>query len=171
MKPLFSTLAAAFLALTGHAADQVKPALLEKAPVLPLALDDSIEFRKTKTFLNDPKLFKPAYDRMIEFERQRINFGAVNQLDRRQRWGHYYTFFWRTKRAGDLTIRFEYRQQNLGAHVQAQELHYPAAKGGIKSEFKVVGDDYEQDGQVTAWRAIVIEDGRIVALNQSFLWN
>lgn len=41
----------------------------------------------------------------------------------------------------------------------------------MKSEFQIIGDDYEQDGQVTAWRAVLIENGRIVAVNQSFLWN
>jgi hypothetical protein len=139
--------------------------------VLPLALDDAFEFRKTKTFFNDPKLTKQAYDRMIKFERERINFGAITQNDRRERWGHYYTFFWRTARPADLTVRFEYRQQNLGAHVQARELRYPNAKGSLKSEFQIIGDDYEQEGKVTAWRALLIENGKIVALNQSFLWN
>jgi hypothetical protein len=28
-----------------------------------------------------------------------------------------------------------------------------------------------EDGKVTAWRAVLIENGKIVALNQSFLWN
>jgi hypothetical protein len=55
--------------------------------------------------------------------------------------------------------------------VQARELSYPAAKGSFKSEFKVIGDDYNEDGRVTAWRAILIENGKIVGLNQSFLWN
>ncbi|MEO8353645.1 MAG: hypothetical protein ABI680_18110, partial [Chthoniobacteraceae bacterium] len=161
MKCIFASLALATLVTAGHAAEKRNAELLEKATVFPLALDDAIEFRKTKTFLNDPKLWKPTYDRMIRFERERVNFGAVTQYDRRQRWGNYYTFMWRTKRRADLTVRFEFRQQNLGSHVQAKELHYPAAKGSLKSEFNVIGDDYEQDGQVTSWRAIIIEDGRI----------
>lgn len=157
------------LATAGLAAE--RPQLLEKANVLPLALDDAFQFRKQKLFLNDPKGFKPAYDPMISFERQRVNFGAINQNDRRERWGHYFTFFWKAQRRADLTVRLEYRQQALGSHVQARELHYPAAKGSMKSEFRIIGDDYEQDGPVTAWRALLIENGRIVALNQSFLWN
>ena len=169
MKRFIFPLAALALAATSLAAEPAK--LLSKANVLPLALDDAFQFRKTKTFLNDPKLFKPAYEDMIDFERKRVNFGAVTQADRRERWGHYYSFFWRASRATDLTVRFEYRQQNLGSLVQAQEIHYPAAKGTQQSDFKVIGDDYEQDGKVTAWRAVLIENGKIVALNQSFLWN
>jgi hypothetical protein len=169
MKRFLLTLTAAALAATGFAAEL--PRQLDKANVLPLALDDAFQFRKTKLFLNDPLLVKPTIDPMIAFERQRVNFGAVNSYDRRQRYGHYFTFFWRSERKADLTLRLEYRQANLGAYVQARELSYPAAKGSIKSEFKVIGDDYNEDGRVTAWRAILIENGKIVGLNQSFLWN
>ena len=68
-------------------------------------------------------------------------------------------------------MRFEYRQANLGSYVQARELVFPGAKGSCKAEFNIIGDDYFEDGRVTAWRALVIENGKIVALNQSFLWN
>jgi hypothetical protein len=147
------------------------PQLLEKANVLPLSLDDDFEFRKAKLFFNDPRVEKPTTNQMLAFERQRINFGAVTQIDRQQRYGHYFTFFWRTHRPADLTIRLEYRQENLGALVQARELRYPNAKGSQKTDFAIIGDDYLEDGKVTAWRAVLIENGRIVALNQSFLWN
>ena len=78
---------------------------------------------------------------------------------------------WRAKRAADLTVRFEYRQQNLGAYVLAKELFYKDVKGSVKSDFSVVGDDYKQEGKITGWRALLIENGKIVALSQSFLWN
>jgi hypothetical protein len=169
MKRLLTMLATLSLAATGLCGEP--PRLLDRANVLPLALDDSFEFRKTKTYLNDPVLYRPTLDQMIAFERQRINFGAVTQLDRQQRYGHYFTFFWRSGRKADLTLRLEYRQANLGSFVQAQELAYKEVKGSVKSEFKVIGDDYKDDGRITAWRAILIENGRIVGLNQSFLWN
>ena len=169
MKRPISTLVLLALAATGLRAEP--PRLLDRANVLPLALDDAFQFRKAKTYLNDPYVNKVTTDPMIAFERQRINFGAVSNLDRQQRYGHYYTFFWRSLRTADLTLRFEYRQGNLGSHVQAQELHYHEAKGSVASGFKVIGDDYREDGKVTAWRALLIERGRIVGLHQSFLWN
>ncbi len=168
MKCLF-LLCATLLAATGFCADPAR--LLEKANALPLALNDAFEFRKTKTFLNDPQLTKPTAEPMIAFERARMNFGAVNQYDRQERYGQYFTFFWRAGQKADLTVRFEYRQENLGSYVQAQDKFYEGAKGSMKSEFKVVGDDYRKDGRITAWRAILIENGKIVGLNQSFLWN
>ena len=96
---------------------------------------------------------------------------GFNQLDRQQRYGGYYTFFWRSNRKADLTLRFEYRQLKLGSYVQAKEIAYPAVKGSVESHFKVIGDDYLEEGKVTAWRAILIENGRIVGVTQSFLWN
>lgn len=169
MRRLLLQLGTLALAATGFCAEPVR--LLEKANVLPLALDDAFEFRKTKTFLNDPRLFKPTVDPMIVFERQRKNFGAVNSYDRQQRYGHYFTFYWRAERKADVTVRLEYRQETLGSYVQAQERIYKDARGTMKSEFQVVGDDYNDDGKITAWRAVLIEGGKIVALNQSFLWN
>lgn len=161
----------ASLALATTAFCKEPPRQLDKAVALPLALDDAIQFRKTKIFLNEPELFKPTTEQMISFERQHVNFGAVTQFDRQQRYGQYYTFFWRTGRKADLTVRFEYRQQRLGSYVQAKELFYPAVKGSVQSQFQVIGDDYAEEGKVTAWRAVVIEGGKIVGLTQSFLWN
>lgn len=161
------------LALLLFAAGNVsaEPAkLVPKPHIFPLQLDDAITFRKTKIFLNDPVLMKQSQDDMLNFERLYVNFGAVSGYDRQQRFGGYYTFFWRATRKADVTVRFEYRQEKLGAFVQAQERTYPAAKGNYESKFAVIGDDYNNDGKVTSWRAIIIEDGKIVALNQSFLW-
>jgi hypothetical protein len=169
MKRLLTTLALLAFAAPGFSKEPSRQ--LDKANVLPLALDDAFQFRKTKIFLNEPQLFKPTTEDMISFERQRINFGAVTQLDRQLRYGHYYTFWWRSARKADLTLRFEYRQQRLGSYVQAKERTYPGAKGTIQSQFEVIGDDYAEEGKVTAWRAILIENGRIVGVTQSFLWN
>ena len=111
-----------------------------------------------------------AQDASIMFERQYRLFGAVTKLDRRQRYGNYFDFFWHAKRPADVTVRLEYRQENLHAHVQGQEISYANARGNHKTEFKVVGDDYIDDGRVIAWRCLLIENGKVVAENRSYLW-
>ncbi len=169
MKRLLSLLAPLCFAVAGIAAES--PRALDKVDVLPLALDDAFQFRKTISFLNDPELYKPSMDAMINFNRAHIEYGAINGYERRQRYGHYFTFFWKSDRKTDLTLRFEYRQQNLGAFVQAKEYFIKDAKGSFKSEFTVIGDDYAEDGKISGWRAILIENGKIVGLTQSFLWN
>ncbi len=163
--------AGALLLAVAAASSSEPPRPLVKAPVLPLALDDAFQFRKTKLFLNDPKIFKPAADPMIRFERARANFGAITNSDQIERRGHYFTFFWRADRPADLTLRLEYRQENLGSYVQAREQKFADVKGNRQTDFSITGDDYVEDGRIVAWRALLIENGRIVALTQSFLWN
>src|SRR5881296_2428534 len=171
-----------------------EPRIVEKVTPLPVAFDKDFEFRKTKLFFLSEKgqptsgsarqttstlhskSTSPSQktatlqDAPITFERQYRLFGAVTGLDQRQRFGDYFDFFWRAKRRADLAVRLEYRQEKLHSFVQAREISYPNARGSYKTEFKVVGDDYFDDGRVTAWRCVLIENGRIVAENRSFLW-
>jgi hypothetical protein len=177
-----------------------QPRVLDRVVPLPMALNEDFQFRKTKLFLltesesgqekTNPdqnvqtsggkgrKLSSTApssksttvQDASIRFERQYRLFGAVTKLDQRERMGNYFDFFWRARRIADLTVRLEYRQEKLHAHIQAQEIFYPRARGSYKTEFKVVGDDYFDDGRVIAWRCLLIENGRIVAEAHSYLW-
>jgi hypothetical protein len=171
-----------------------EPKVVEKVTALPVALDPNFEFRKTKLFFMNEKGLKPnerahdssskvggksnspsqktatLQDAPIVFERQYRLYGAVTGLDQRQRFGDYFDFFWRAKRPSDVTVRLEYRQEKLHEHVQAQEITYRNVRGTHKTEFKVIGDDYLDDGRVIAWRCLLIANGRIVAENRSFLW-
>jgi hypothetical protein len=171
-----------------------EPKVVEKVTPLPVALDKDFEFRKTKLFFLSEKAPKASerargtssslgaksnspsqktatlQDAPITFERQYRLYGAVTAVDRRQRFGDYFDFFWRAKRPSDVTVRLEYRQEKLHEHVQAQEITYRNVRGTHKTEFKVIGDDYADDGRVIAWRCLLITNGRIVAQNRSFLW-
>jgi hypothetical protein len=181
-----------FLALSapGKGARE-EPRVVEKVTPLPVALDPNFEFRKTKLFFMSEKGPKPSerahgetskksnspsqktatvQDAPIVFERQYRLFGAVTSLDQWQRYGDYFDFFWRVKRPADVTVRLEYRQEKLHEHVQAQEITYRSVRGTHKTEFKVIGDDYFDDGRVIAWRCLLIANGRIVAENRSFMW-
>jgi hypothetical protein len=173
-----------------------EPRIVEKVTRLPVALSNDFEFRKTKLFFLSEKAPKASerarqttstpslggksnspsqktatlQDAPITFERQYRLFGAVTALDQRQRFGNYLDFFWRAKRTSDVTVRLEYRQEKLHEHVQAQEISYRNVRGTHRTEFKVIGDDYFDDGRVIAWRCLLIENGRIVAENRSFMW-
>lgn len=171
-----------------------EPKVIEKITPLPMALDPNFEFRKTRLFFMSEKGPKPSerahdssnkvggknnqpnqktavlQDAPIVFERQYRLYGAVTGVDQRQRFGNYFDFFWRAKRPSDVTVRLEYRQEKLHEHLQAQEITYRNVRGTNKTEFKVIGDDYFDDGRVIAWRCLLITNGRIVAENRSFLW-
>lgn len=179
---------------SGKAASREEPRIIEKVTPLPVALDKDFEFRKTRLFLLSEKApttgqrvrqttstlgaksntpsqkTATLQDAPITFERQFRMFGAITWLDQRQRFGNYFDFFWRAKRPSDVTVRLEYRQEKLHEHVQAQEITYRNARGTNKTEFKVIGDDYLDDGRVIAWRCLLIANGQIVAENRSFMW-
>ncbi len=159
----------------------------------PLALNPDFQFRKAKIYTllqnlprnrgqrgNNPtnQTSKASFrsssaiqEASLIFERSYRMFGAVTALDQRQRFGQYFDFFWRAKRPSDVTVRFEYKQEKLRAFVQAKEQAYQNVRGTNRSEFQVVGDEYFDDGQVLAWRCLLIEHGRIVAEKRSFLWD
>jgi len=180
---LFGVLASANV----WAASAVK--ILTKVDPLPVALSDDFQFRKTKLFYlneNPPKAKKSLSSALnsnpnsptagiaeasLGFERTYRLYGALTNADRNQRFGNYMDFFWRAKRPANVTVRLEYRQEKLRAFVQAREISYANVKGTQKTEFTIIGDDYFQDGRVIAWRCLLIENGKIVAENRSYLWD
>ena len=152
---------------------------LAEATPLPTALDPAFEFRKTKLFMigGAPGPRQGAgYTQgivrtpTIAAEAGYYMHGAVSGLEQRRRHGHYFDFFWRVKRPANVTVRLEYRQEKLRAFTQAREVSYANAKGSHKTAFRVIGDDFFNDGRILAWRCLLIEKGRIVAEDRSYLW-
>jgi hypothetical protein len=144
---------------------------LPKANVLPLAIDDAYQFRKILLSSFDPDYVEPnAKNDMIRFESARRTFGVVDSTEMAQLQGNYYTIFWRNSKRSDVTLRLEYRQFGLANYVMAKERFYPDTVGSHRSTFEVVGDEFFENGRVTSWRALLIVDGRIVALSQSYMW-
>lgn len=158
------------LALSSCATKPVAATKLERANVLPLALNDRFQIRKVKQYYFSNLRMPPTTSEPVMFERQYVEWGMVDSIDRQARLGNYFDFFWRTSEEADVTVRLEYRQSALGNYVMAQERYYPQARGSFRSSFSVIGDDYLESGRVTAWRILLIVDGRIVAFRQSFMW-
>lgn len=164
---------------------------------LPVALDPNFQFRKTKIFTLGAQLprglqrartatnvsaasssssgrstapSQVAQEQSLLFERSYRLYGAVTAFDQRQRYGDYFAFFWRAKQPADVTVRFEYKQEKLRAFIQTRELNYKDVHGTSESEFRVIGDEFANDGAVLAWRCLLITNNRIVAEKRSFLW-
>lgn len=172
----------AFLLLVAgiaRAADDYRQ--LTEVKRLPVALDRDYQFRKTKIFfLGDMPGQKNRRvasvaggvqrDPAIGFEGSYRLFGAVTQLDRLRRWGHYFDFFWRSKKPGPVTVRLEYQQEKLRSFTQAREVDYANARGHHKTSFTILGEDFFSDGRVLSWRCLLIANGKVVAEDRSFLW-
>lgn len=168
--------------LAGRVVAADTPHVVPKVNPLPVALSSDFQFRKTKLFFlseTPPKSRKSVIssaqntgiaEASMNFERTYRMYGAITAADQRQRFGNYFDFFWRTKRPANVTIRLEYRQEKLRSFVQARELAYHNVKGNRRTEFAIIGDDYLNDGRVTSWRCLLIENGHIVAETHSYLW-
>ncbi len=162
------------LLMLGCAAPEPPQIKLEKANILPLSINPDFVFRKKTQFLNDPATYLqggPSTDEAIYFERNYYMWPASTQLDKDSLRGHYLNFWWWNRgQPADVTVRLEYRQANLASFVMAREKTYPAAKGSHRTQFTVIGDDYLENGAITNWRCLLIVDGKIVGLTQSYLW-
>jgi hypothetical protein len=158
---------------SGCAVQEPPQVSLEKADILPLAINLHFVFRKETQFLNDPETFQPvkASGESITFERKYYMWPATTKLDQDALKGNYLNFYWWNHGPeADVTVRLEYRQANLGPFVMARERSYSNVKGSVKTQFTIIGDDYLENGPVTGWRALLIVDGKIVALTQSYIW-
>lgn len=166
-------LGASFFLISGCTSPEPPQVKLEKANIFPLAINPDFVFRKKTQFLNDPKTFinSGPQNEAINFERRYYAWPATTQLELSELRGNYLNFYWWNRgQPADVTVRLEYRQANLGNFVMAREKSYGAAKGSKKTQFTVIGDDYLENGPVTNWRALLIVDGKIVGLAQSYLW-
>ena len=144
---------------------------LEKANVLPLSINRDFAFRKETQFLNDPATFRASRSDAVSFMRRSYMWPATTKREEDELRGSYLNFYWWNHGLRqDVTLRLEYHQAGLGNEVLAREINYPNMWGSQTSVFKIVGDDYLENGRVTSWRALLIVDGKIVALTQSFLW-
>jgi hypothetical protein len=191
----FNPLLALLLGTSCIAAAPPEPKTSSHVSSLPMMLDPDFSFRKTKIYtLSDQPIRgskspgsgnlqsltkgksgtsskSVAQEASLNFERSYRLFGAVTGADQRQRHGQYFDFFWRAKRPSDVTVRFEYKQEKLRAFTQAKEVAYRDVHGTNRSEFRIIGDEFFDDGKVLAWRCLLIEHGRIVAEKRSFLWD
>lgn len=109
-------------------------------------------------------------DQMIDFEQRRYRHGAVENVEIRERYGNYFTIFWKSETKAPATVRLEYRQGRTGLKVHSQEVAVATPKRRNVTKLEVTGDDYHRDGKVTQWKASIVENGTVVAEYKSYLW-
>ena len=122
-------------------------------------------------FLDPSAETAKSQDDMIRFESLHRLHGAISNEDRRGREGHYYTFPWTTTdKSSDASLLFEYRQANTGSQVHALRVPIEHVRRKNATHVEIIGEPYELNGKVTAWRATIERNGSAVASKQSYLW-
>jgi len=112
-----------------------------------------------------------ATDAMVAKEKEYYSRGAVTQAQLREREGNYYNVFWRTDNGGQpAVVRFEFLQEADQGTVKRKEISVGNPGWRNNTEFQIVGPEYAKGGDVRAWKATVLQGGRPIATQQSFLW-
>ncbi len=127
---------------------------------------------KVKYYHLMPDYTPRSVDPTILFERQHHVYGAVTKEQIMDRFGHYYTVFWKADdRSEPVTVRFEYQQALSGLNKRVQEQIIDDIRRSNISKFQVTGQEYQKSGRVTAWRVSVLRGKEELVSQQSALWN
>lgn len=111
-------------------------------------------------------------DPALVFERQHFLYGAVTSKEIINRFGHYYSIFWKLDdRTGPVTVRFQYRMTNSGLQEFSQEQVVDEIGRSNLSRFEVNGPEYQKNGRVTMWRVSILRGKEELVSQQSYLWN
>ncbi len=132
-----------------------KPAEIEKVKYTHLQLSKSVK----------------TQDPMINFERDYLLHGAITTEEYRARQGKYYTVFWKVKdRSPGLVIRFEYLQANTQDTIKVKEITPDKIKRSNITDIRVIGEEYNTDGNVLAWKVSLVRNGEVLDSVESYLW-
>ena len=129
-----------------------------------------VKITKVNPYHLDSTRIVATDDRMVEFEHRRHLHGAVTRDEYRSKMGQYYSVFWKSTTKQPATVRLDYRQGSTGSQVLSKELFIAKPKRSNVTKFEVTGDEYWNGGKVTQWKALVIENGTVVAEYKSYLW-
>lgn len=111
---------------------------------------------------------------VIRAEQQKRLRGAVSEEEKRERLGEYFTVDW--NRGKNFSIEegakvvFLYRQAGTASKVLRLEQEYPASQRKGVTDFSIVGEAYNQQGRVLNWRSELYSGDRLLAHEQSYLW-
>lgn len=127
---------------------------------------------KVKYYHLMPNYVPNTLDPTIVFERQHHLYGAVTKPEIVDRFGHYYSVFWKASdRTGPVTVKFEYQQELSGLKKRVQEQVVDDIHRSNVSKFQVIGQEYQKSGRVIAWRVSVLRGKEELVSQQSALWN
>lgn len=114
--------------------------------------------------LNEDRGLEP----LIRHEKLRRLYGSVSMEERVSKLGQYYEVIWNSKATGAKEIVFSYQQG--GSKVKQIRRPLGSATKG-KESFKNIGDNYSNKGRILAWKIDFIADGKVIASEQSYLWD
>ena len=121
--------------------------------------------------INTFTLSKPIADRGLSFERDYHLYGAITSQERADRYGDYYTIFWKVdERDEPVTVRLEYLKRLPSPQTHVIEKEITKVKRRNVTKFAITGKDFFTNGPVMAWRASLVRGKDVLATYNSYLW-
>jgi hypothetical protein len=124
--------------------------------VLPLLLD-----AKGRVALSPSLYERDAYQAQLRLHSTNVS-------------GLRFAIHWKAPRHGTnaVTVRLELRTAKRGGlpPLVFESVEIPARWGGVWTDLTLDGDSYRKEGDVVAWRAVILEGGKELASTRSFLW-
>jgi hypothetical protein len=135
------------------------------------ASNDPNRITKVKTYKLDTGSRVISNDVSLVFEQQSRLHGSLTAEDTAAREGYYYTVMWKVAdRSQPATLRMEYLRGSTGSKKYVKEVIIEAPRRSNTTELAIVGDEYKDLGQITAWRISLVQGKTILAGEQSYLW-
>lgn len=104
---------------------------------------------------------------MVRGDQQYVMFQKLSNQERADTLGQYYTIK-RREAEKPAVVEFNYLQSRTGSEVLTKKI--PLAIGDQRAFFSVIGKNFIENGRVLAWKVDLIEDNKLVATEQSYLW-
>lgn len=104
---------------------------------------------------------------MIRGDQNYVLFGKVSQADREKTIGHYLGVR-RQDASKPAVLKLQYQQSKTGSKILSRTQNLPA--GLEYFEFKLAGDDFLTNGRILTWKLDLVEEGKTIASEQSYLW-
>jgi hypothetical protein len=130
------------------------------------------QISKVKAYHLQPTEPLRTIDPSILFERNHYLHGTVTLAEQLERAGHYYNIWWKVNDPSQpVTLRFEYRQKNTGLTIKTKDFQIADVRRSNQTKINLIGQDYQTNGPVSAWRITLRRGKEVLASQQSFLWN
>ena len=104
---------------------------------------------------------------MVRGDQNFVMHGKISESEREKCLGSYYTVI-REDVTKPAVVKFHYQQVATRSKILTKVKNLKV--GERLCEFSIMGDDYLQNGRVLTWKAELIEEGKVKASRQSFMW-
>jgi len=112
-------------------------------------------------------------NKVVRAEQQKRLRGAISRSEMEAREGLYYMVDWSLSQhavTDPIRVVFKYHQAATGAKELKMVENFAQSETKGNCEFAIIGERYQKKGRVLVWRVEVFSGAKLLASEQSYLW-